>query len=355
MNENKIELKEIFFNEEDIEKINKRFIVLDTETTGLNKINDRIIELGAVYFENNKPMKKFNTLIKVDKEISPMARRINNISNKMLEQGLSENEAYKNFINFLGEAVNGEIIIVAHNASFDMDFLKNTLERLGYSGKIIYGDTLYLSRNILNYKVINHKLETLCEYFDIINYNKHRAYSDAMACGKILIKLLEEEKNPSNKIINQNKIALSERKINKDNTLISNKIIVVTGIISSITRAEIKELIEEYGGIFKDSVSRKTDILIVGDCPGAKYKKALELGTEIWDEEKFELMIRKLKNEGINEGKHIIQYDLFGEFLNEFVSIADAARRTGINKRKIKKVAKGYKSEAGECIWKYKQ
>lgn len=72
-----------------------------------------------------------------------------------------------------------------------MSFLKNTLERLGYTGNIKYIDTLSISRNILKNKVINHKQNTIASYFNIINNNSHRAVSDAETCGKILFNLFD--------------------------------------------------------------------------------------------------------------------------------------------------------------------
>ena len=83
-----------------------------------------------------------------------------------------------------------------------------------------------------------------------------------------------------------------EKTIN--NPLISNKKFVITGTISFMGRNEIKELLEKYDGITVDSVSKKTDVVIVGDAPGSKYDKALQLGIEIWNEEKFKEIIDSL-------------------------------------------------------------
>ena len=102
-----------------------------------------------------------------------------------------------------------------------------------------------------------------------------------------------------------------EKIINND--LISNKKFVITGTISFMTRDEIKALLEKYDGTTVDysrdeaksiienlggncsgSVSKKTDVVIVGDSPGSKYEKALKLGIEIWDEDKLKDIIDSL-------------------------------------------------------------
>ena len=67
----------------------------------------------------------------------------------------------------------------------------------------------------------------------------------------------------------------------------SDKKFVITGTISFIGRDKLKEQINLYGGKTIDSVSKNTDVVIVGDNPGSKYEKAKELGITIWNEEKL--------------------------------------------------------------------
>lgn len=83
-----------------------------------------------------------------------------------------------------------------------------------------------------------------------------------------------------------------ERTLN--NPLISNKKFVITGTISFMTRDEIKALLERYDGSAVESVSKKTDVVIVGDSPGSKYEKAQKLGIEIWNEDKLKEIIDNL-------------------------------------------------------------
>ncbi|QQY80196.1 DNA ligase (NAD+) [Keratinibaculum paraultunense] len=71
----------------------------------------------------------------------------------------------------------------------------------------------------------------------------------------------------------------------------TNKTVVITGTIEGYTRKELKDLIEKLGGKVTNSVSNKTDYVIVGENPGSKYEKALELGIEIIDEEKLKQLI----------------------------------------------------------------
>ena len=80
----------------------------------------------------------------------------------------------------------------------------------------------------------------------------------------------------------------------KMNENFTDKKFVITGTISFMSRDDAKALIESYGGKAIDSVSKKTDVVIVGDAPGSKYTKAQELGITIWDEAKFKEIVDSL-------------------------------------------------------------
>ncbi len=78
---------------------------------------------------------------------------------------------------------------------------------------------------------------------------------------------------------------------------ITAKKIVITGTLSVASRPFIKEVLESYGAIVVESVSKKTDIVFVGEDPGSKYDKAKELGIRIYNDEKVTELINKLKGE----------------------------------------------------------
>ena len=80
----------------------------------------------------------------------------------------------------------------------------------------------------------------------------------------------------------------------RHHTLISGKRFVLTGALSFIDRDALSNLIEAYGGLTSSSVSKKTDVVIVGTSPGSKYEKAKELHIEIWDEEKIKNIVDNL-------------------------------------------------------------
>lgn len=80
----------------------------------------------------------------------------------------------------------------------------------------------------------------------------------------------------------------------ENNSNFENKKFVITGSFDNLSRDEIKEIIESSGGYTSESVSKKTDVVIVGDNPGSKFDKAKELNIEIWNKEKLEEIIRNV-------------------------------------------------------------
>jgi DNA ligase (NAD+) len=77
-------------------------------------------------------------------------------------------------------------------------------------------------------------------------------------------------------------------------TPFTGKTFVLTGGLNDYTRDEAREIIESNGGNVSGSVSKKTNVVIAGTDPGSKYSKAVELGIEIWDEERFKEVLNEL-------------------------------------------------------------
>lgn len=177
-------------NHDVLKALKQRYIAFDVETTGLYPSSDRIVEIGAVLFENGKPSKKYGTLVNAMVSIPSSATAVNHIDNNMIKTAPSETEVYRNLVDFLGDSLQKNTIICVHNAKFDFGFLSETLMRLGYDGNIRYVDTLSLSRKWVK-GLVNYKQETVANYFGLYNTNAHRAENDAEICGNLLWKLLQ--------------------------------------------------------------------------------------------------------------------------------------------------------------------
>ena len=108
--------------------------------------------------------------------------------------------------------------------------------------------------------------------------------------AKSIVDFFKDEKNIN--IINE----LKELNVNMEytgpkvviNENFNDKTFVITGTLTKYTRDEVEEKIENLGGKTSSSVSKKTSAVIVGENPGSKYTKALELGIPIWNEDDLE-------------------------------------------------------------------
>ena len=150
-----------------VKELKKRYIAFDVETTGLSPMNDKIIEVAAVLFENGEIIKGYSSLVNPEVFIPYSATAINHITNEMVKDAPKECIVYAELVDFLGDALKQQTTICAHNASFDMNFLSETLMRLGYDGKISYVDTLSLSRSLIK-GLHNYKQDTVAMYFDLV-------------------------------------------------------------------------------------------------------------------------------------------------------------------------------------------
>lgn len=175
--------------------LEETYVVFDLETTGLDpKDGNSIIEIGAVRVKNNAIIDRFDELINPGVKLSEEIIRITNITDDMLIGKLSEEEIVRKFISWVGND-----ILVAHNAKFDLSFIKMAYFKynLGsFNFNVI--DTLGLSR-YLEPSERYHNLTVLMERYQI-NWDEnkhHRADYDSEGTSLILYEMLKKvsEKN----------------------------------------------------------------------------------------------------------------------------------------------------------------
>jgi DNA polymerase-3 subunit epsilon len=165
----------------------KRYVVLDVETTGLSPKNgDRVIEIGAVAIENQVNIAEFSSLIDVDKMIPWRVRQVHGITNEMLSGEPKADEVLPDFYEFIAGS-----ILVAHNASFDIRFLRHEFALLGMSLNNRSLCTLKMSRKQYPH-LPNYKLETVGRYLlgsSCMRMQRHRALDDAKLAAMIWLKM----------------------------------------------------------------------------------------------------------------------------------------------------------------------
>ena len=106
-----------------VKELNERFIAFDVETTGLSPMNDKIIEVAAVLFENGEITQSYTSLVNPEMFVPYSATTINHITNEMVQNAPKENVVFAELVEFFGDALKQKIAKCAHNESFDMNFL----------------------------------------------------------------------------------------------------------------------------------------------------------------------------------------------------------------------------------------
>ena len=169
-------------------------VLLDTETTGLSSVSDKIIEIACIEIEDHIPTgKKFHVFINPEMEISQGAYDTHGISKEYLKDKPKFNEIASDFVDFIKDKK-----LVIHNAEFDMAFLNKELNDAGFdklSNEFVV-DTLNIARE--KFPGAQNSLDALCKRFRIDNSRrqKHSALLDCELLAKVYIELLEK-KEPS--------------------------------------------------------------------------------------------------------------------------------------------------------------
>jgi DNA polymerase-3 subunit epsilon len=162
------------------------FIALDFETTGLNPDKDGIIEMGAVKFTaDGTILDKFEQLTNPGIRISSDAQSIHGIKTLDLKGQPSPVDAWNMLIEWAGEFT----AFVAHNAEFEVHYLRPLVRELEKPADYMFVDTLELSRRRLKNEK-NYKLSSLIPEIK----GAHRALNDATACSKLYLKIAETYK-----------------------------------------------------------------------------------------------------------------------------------------------------------------
>lgn len=185
----------IAYNVTDIELEDASYVVFDVETTGLSAVYDTIIELAAVRIHKGEIIDKFESFANPHQPLSDTIINLTGITDDMLVDAPEVDEVLRDFIKWIGDD-----ILVAHNATFDIGFINQGIERIDL-GKLTNPiiDTLELARFLLP-QLKNHRLNTLCKHLDIELTQHHRAIYDTEATGYLLWKLQQRliEQNITN-------------------------------------------------------------------------------------------------------------------------------------------------------------
>jgi len=180
------------FNEDEY---TNEYIVFDTETTGLNPIEDEILSIGAVKIKGNKILtsQTFEVYVKNLKEISSKSIEIHGIRECDLENAIESEVAIKEFLNFIGSRT-----LIGYYLEFDVAMInKYTKPLLGITlpNKMIEVSEIYFEKQIslIPQGNIDLRFDTILKKYDIPNMGVHNAVNDAIMTAMIYLKLTKEK------------------------------------------------------------------------------------------------------------------------------------------------------------------
>lgn len=294
----------------------QNYTVIDIETTGLDPNFDSIIEIAAIKVVNNSIESTFSSLVKppvieYDEEyddcdflsdddghkyyyVDDYISKLTHITNEMLDTAPEVKDVLDNFVNFISDD-----ILIGHNVNFDINFLyDNLLDYCDYKLTNDFIDTLRLCRR-LHKELPHHRLSDMVEFYKIDTSSAaHRALSDCETTNKLFERLhdsmLEQFESLDNfklslkrkrKTLDVNSITTSNESFNTLHPLY-RKVCCFTGKLENLQRKDAMQLVVDLGGIVANSVTKKTNYLILGNndyCPtikdgkSSKQKKAEKL------------------------------------------------------------------------------
>ncbi len=162
-------------------------VAFDTETSGGYPLESEICEIAAVKWKGGQIIDEFKSLIKPTKKMSDFIIGIHGITNEMVANSPPIEEKIEEFYRFIKDSV-----VIAHHCPFDMGFVGIEFEKKGF----IAPSTPALCTSLLARRIfpesVNHKLQTLVEFFDLPRNQAHRAYDDAISCLNVAMKCFEK-------------------------------------------------------------------------------------------------------------------------------------------------------------------
>ena len=272
---------------EDSRPIDGEFIVFDLETTGLSASTERITEIGAVRYKGGEILDKFNTFVNPHMSIPEKIVELTGITDEMVKDAPDENEAVRAFLEYCGE----HPIFIAHNANFDIGFMKAACERCSIDFDPVYIDTVPLAR-ALHPTLKNHKLDTVGEYLEIPPFEHHRACDDALALAQIVQKefelLTKEYQVCSVKDINTKAKSTDTTKLRPNHMIIiAQNLVGLKNLYKLISASNLKYFHRKPRIPRSEIIKRREGLIIGSACEQGELYQAILLGRSEADVEKI--------------------------------------------------------------------
>ena len=233
------------------------YTVVDIETTGLDPISCKIIEISAVKYRCNRKVDEYVTFISIDEKVPDRITKLTGITNDMFRGAPKAAEALSGFINFIGQD-----ILIGHNIAFDLAFLGSEYEDC-FGQKLLnnYVDVLKIANEKLPF-LESHKQIVVAKYFGIKTEGSHRALADCEICNGCYQKLKELCVGYYNAPEKQAELFISTEAMLQQP--LSGKKFLFTGVMDSWYINNLKDIVVSLGGMIVNYPTDPLDIVVVG-------------------------------------------------------------------------------------------
>lgn len=238
------------------------YVVLDTETTGVNAREGSIIEIGIVKVEKYQVTGSYSSFISPGEALTPFITELTGITDEMLEDAPVIAQVLPDILDFIGSEP-----VIAHNAGFDIGFMTATCQKVVSKPFLNdYLDTVHMSRKLFP-ELPRHRLVDLVNRFGVSTEVFHRALSDAADTQKCYAYMCDymADSNIDPDFLNPGKPGTPKRRLkepDKDSPAY-DKNFVVSGKLSTIPVHAAVSLIKKLGGRMAEE--EKADYIVMGN------------------------------------------------------------------------------------------
>ena len=289
----------------------KSFVGIDFETLYPQRVS--ACSVGMVKYIDGEIVDRYYTLIRPPFDYPGECGSILTWVHGLTEDMVKDARTFEEVLPEMESFVDG-LPLVAHNACVERACIRDASAFYGVETKLDYEnifDTLTLSRQAeakLGFSEEGsgtHQLDTVCKRFGISGNNHHNALADAEMSGNLMVlfqkiinegetvEIIETPTTPRQKYNSEDKVQRTDLENVCDNPF-KNQVVVLTGFAKADSQ-EYAHKLNELGAIIKDSVNKKTNILITGYNAGpSKMQKAKEFGVRVISEEEYKEIIKQL-------------------------------------------------------------
>ena len=293
--------------------IDTTYCVLDLETTGFSAATEKITEVGIMKIKNGEILDKFSCFVNPEKHIPQRVSEVTNITDDMVADSETIDKVFPKILDFIEGSV-----LVAHNAPFDMGFLKQNAKTLGYEFDYTYIDTLSLAKDLFpDYK--KYQLGKIADNLGIKVEVAHRALDDVDTTVKVfnvMMNMLKER--GAKKVEDIDEVSSTEeakkegyKKLNTYHAIILAKNYVGLRNLYKLVSYSHLDYFYRKPRILKSLYEKYSEGLILGSaCEAGELYQAIELGRTDEEIEKIANSYDYLEIQPIGNNQFLIRKEI---------------------------------------------